>query len=130
MVFNYPLNGKKMVSERTNVKPGETAYEKWEKISKKEFSGIGFKLNGKDTVFVEKLKIVVKDDKLFYIADVSHNAAPTYFEIKEREVSGFVASNPNHDFPKQISYRIAGKKLTVEISGDGKSVFFDFLRSK
>ena len=116
--------------KRTNTKPGEDAYEKWEKISTKEFSGIGVILKGEDTVFMERLEIVVKNDGLFYIAEVAHNPAPIYFEIKKQEASGFVSSNPDHDFPKQISYHLEGDKLTAKISGNDKSIVFDFLRVK
>ena len=114
--------------QRTNTKPGQTAYEKWQKISRNEFKGIGVTLKGKDTIFKEKLKMVVRDNELFYVAEVSHNPAPVYFRVIEQEATGFVSSNPNHDFPKEISYRIEGDDLSVEISGDGKSGTFNFVK--
>lgn len=112
----------------TNTKPGHTAYEKWEKTSKQGFKGVGVTLKEKDTVFVEKLKIVVKDNKLFYVAEVSHNAALVYFQITKQETTGFVALNPEHDFPKEISYRLDDEKLKARISGNGKSVEFNFVK--
>lgn len=114
--------------QRTNTKPGQTAYEKWQKISRNEFKGIGVTLKGKDTIFKEKLKMVVRDNELFYVAEVSHNPAPVYFRVIAQETTGFVSSNPNHDFPKEISYRIEGDDLSVEISGDGKSGTFNFVK--
>lgn len=115
--------------QRTNTKPGQTAYEKWEKTSKGEFRGMGVTLEGKDTVFVEKLKIMAKDNELFYVADVAHNKAPVYFKFTKLGATGFVSSNPAHDFPKEISYQLAGEKLQAKISGDGKAIGFDFVKT-
>ena len=114
--------------QRTNTKPDQTAFEKWEKISKNEFKGIGFTLKGKDTIFKEELKIVVRDNELFYVAEVSHNPAPVYFRVIKQETTGFVSSNPNHDFPKEISYRLKDESLRAEISGGGKSMAFNFIK--
>ena len=69
------LNGK---WERQNTKPGSTAFESWEKVSD-SFSGIGLTMKGLDTVFVENLKILKKEDDFYYVAKVSHNPSPTFF---------------------------------------------------
>ncbi len=45
---------------RTNVKPGRSGEEKWKKISDAELVGRGFNLKGTDTLFVEKMKIIIK----------------------------------------------------------------------
>jgi hypothetical protein len=110
---------------RTNVKPGRTAFEKWEQKSDTEFSGVGITMREKDTAFVEKLKIVVKDNELFYVADVPGNKQPIYFKITTLSDAGFVCENPAHDFPKMIAYKRQGNKMTATISGNGKA--FDYL---
>lgn len=113
---------------RTDAGPGEKAYEKWEKKSTFEYNGIGVTLKAKDTLFKENLKLLVKDNDIFYVAEVAHNEAPVYFRITEYNESGFVSSNPDHDFPKKISYRLEGDNLKAEISGNGKSIGFDFVK--
>ena len=61
--------------ERVNVKPGRKAYESWVRASDDALTGIGVTLQGKDTVFKEKLKILHKEGSWYYVADVAHNAA-------------------------------------------------------
>lgn len=113
---------------RTNVKPGRSAIETWTKTSDTEFSGLGITMKEKDTVFVEKLKIISKDGTLFYVADVPGNKQPTYFRITKISLTELVCENPEHDFPKMIAYKKEGSKVTATISGNGKSFAYLFER--
>lgn len=110
---------------RTNVKPGRKAHERWEVTGKYEMKGVGVTMKEQDTAFVEKLKLVIKDNKIWYVADVAHNKAPVFFELTAISNDGFTVENPAHDFPKKIVYKVNGNKLMATISGDGKS--FDYL---
>jgi hypothetical protein len=85
-------------------------------------------MNGSDTSFVEKIRIVVKDNELNYVADVPENKEPIYFKFTELTATGFVCENPAHDFPKKISYQLDGKNLKATISGDGKSMDYLFVK--
>lgn len=114
--------------ERENTKAGQTAFEVWEKPAMEELKGLGVTLKEADTVFMEKLSIVTKDQKLYYVAEVSQNAEPTFFEMTSTSKKGFVCENPEHDFPKKIEYMLQGDKLKVTISGDGKEIPFFFRR--
>lgn len=112
---------------RTNVRQGQTASETWIKVSEYVYEGIGVSMNGSDTTFIEKLKIAVKDDAIFYMADVKENATPTYFKITQLSKTGFSSENPEHDFPKAINYQLKHKTLTVIISdGGNKKMGFVF----
>jgi hypothetical protein len=113
---------------RTNSKPGRSGVEIWTKNGANELIGRGISLKGTDTSFVEKLKIVRKDGKLFYVADVPDNHGETWFEFTTITVKSFVCENPKHDFPKNISYELNGRELKARISGDGKSVDYLFTR--
>jgi hypothetical protein len=75
------------------------------------------------------LKIEFKDETLYYVAEVSHNAAPTYFEITEISGNAFTAQNPTHDFPKVIAYELKDNELTATIS-DGKTKGMQFIFNK
>src|SRR4051812_11087000 len=105
---------------RTNAKPGGMASESWKKGNGNEWIGIGVSLNGRDTSFVEKLKILVKGNSIYYVADVAENKEPVYFKFTELTNNGFVCENPAHDFPKRISYKKDGNNLKAVTSGDGK----------
>lgn len=107
---------------RTNItKPGRSAHERWEKSSKQELRGYGVTMQGQDTVFQEMITVLIKDDAIYYVADVPQNQQPVYFKFTEITESGFVCENPDHDFPKKIIYQLEGKKLKAQISGNGKA---------
>ncbi len=114
--------------ERENVKQGQTAFEVWKWDDTQGLSGMGVTIQGSDTVFVETLSIAEKDGGLFYVANVSSNASPTFFKITSYSKSGFESENPGHDFPKKIAYTLDGDMLTATISGDGKEIPFLFKR--
>ncbi|MEQ9231258.1 MAG: DUF6265 family protein [Cyclobacteriaceae bacterium] len=111
--------------ERQGTKVGSTAFESWT-YSNDGLKGEGLTLKGADTVFVEKLSLIMKDNKLFYVAEVSHNTEPTYFEITSVSKTGFICENPDHDFPKKIEYAFTGTEMIATISGDGKDIPFRF----
>lgn len=109
---------------RTNSKAGQSGIELWKMVSSTELSGRGITMQGSDTVFVEKLKIIVHDGSLFYVADVPENQKPVLFRLTEVKQNTFTCENPSHDFPKKIAYTLQGTKLHAIISGNGKSMEF------
>jgi Domain of unknown function (DUF6265) len=113
---------------RMNVRPGHSGSEQWIKVSPTELQGIGVTMKGRDTVFVEKFKLVIKDYTIYYIADVSENKRPVDFKLIEISEKEFTCENPEHDFPKRIRYQKDGNKIKATISGSGKS--FDYLFEK
>lgn len=114
---------------RSNVREGQTANETWKRASNYTLEGIGVSMIGSDTTFVEKLRIEIKNNSIFYVADVKENATPTLFKITKFTENGFICENPNHDFPKLINYQLVGKTLTVVIS-DGAQKRVDFVFEK
>lgn len=115
---------------RTNAKPGRAGAEMWSKKSADEFVGRGVSLKGSDTTFVEKIRIVSKEGKLFYVADVPENKKEVWFEFTSQTQRGFVCENPKHDFPKKIVYDFDGTTLKATISGDGKAIDYLFVRKQ
>jgi len=111
---------------RFDVKPGRSAQEIWQKISPAEWKGSGVNLKGTDTSFVEKLKLVIKDDNIYYVADPAENKEPVYFKLTSITGDSFVCENLQHDFPKKIAYQKNGNILKATISGDGKSFDYSF----
>ena len=113
---------------RTNTKPGRSGSEQWTKGKGNEWIGLGVAMKGADTTFVERVKLVVKGDEIYYVADVPENTKPVDFRITSIDEKSFVCENPAHDFPKKIAYYKDGNKLRAVISGDGKETEYLFLR--
>ena len=109
-----------------DVKPGRSAYESWQKISPTEWKGLGVNMKGRDTAFVEKLKLVIKNDSIYYVADLGENNGPVYFKLTLITDHSFVCENSQHDFPKKIIYQKDGNKIKATISGDGKTLDYLF----
>lgn len=114
---------------RTNSKPGRSTVETWKKISDHELQGTGVNMKGSDTTLVEKIRIIIKDRKTYYVADVPGNKAPVYFEFTALTDHHFVCENAKHDFPKKLDYTYDGKTLKAVISGDGKSIEYLFVKN-
>ena len=116
--------------ERQNTRQGRTAFELWTKNSDR-FVGKGITMSGTDTVFVERLSIKKKDGELYYVAEVSQNAEPTYFKITQFTKAGFICENPDHDFPKKIEYKLESDgTMKAIISGDSRSIPFVFQKAR
>lgn len=113
---------------RTNNKAGQSGEEKWVMETPRELLGYGFTMKGTDTLFVEKMRILFRGDRLCYVADVPENQKPVYFELTEITATGFICENPAHDFPKKITYEHKGEVLKATISGDGKAIDYFFRR--
>lgn len=112
--------------ERLEMKDDMRGEERWILTSDTLYEGVGITTKGNDTLFVEQLEIVSKEDTLFYVADVPENPSPVWFEIVEIGEQYFKSENQEHDFPKMISYFLKNKLLSVVISGDNKEVEYHF----
>ena len=113
---------------RTNSSAGQSGYETWDKVSDLKLSGKGNTLKGKEVIFTENLELTVKENDIFYVVTVSGETEPVYFKLTEINNNGFTCENPKHDFPKKIIYSHSGNRAKAVISGDGKSVDYNFVR--
>jgi len=111
---------------RLDMKPGRSGHERWVKISPQEWEGWGVSMRGSDTAFMEKLRIVVKDNLIFYVADVKGNKDVVYFKFTSLDDDHFVCENPDHDFPTKIEYHHKGNQLQASVSGPGKVIPYLF----
>jgi hypothetical protein len=75
---------------------------------------------------VEEVLLYRSGERWFYVPDVSHNALPVPFVLRESEGRSFVFENLNHDYPKRIVYEAAGEAALVvrisDVGSDGSSV--------
>jgi uncharacterized protein YciI len=86
---------------------------------------------GGDTITTETIDIAVKNGGMYYIPTVKgqNNDQPVPFRLSKTEDGAWVFENPDHDFPKQIRYTLAGyDTLHARVSAPGKEINFTFLR--
>jgi hypothetical protein len=115
---------------RTNAAAGQSGYETWTRVTDSKLSGKGVTLKGKKTIFVENLEFIVKGNDIFYTVVVTGEKQPTYFKLTALSADGFTCENPQHDFPKKITYKREGKHIKAVISGNGQSVDYNFTAAK
>ena len=86
-------------------------YETWKRIGKDEMQAKSFKLNGKDTVVLENVRLSKSSDGLFYIPVVSNQneGKPVSFKMIDSKNKTFVFENKEHDFPQRVIYQLVSK---------------------
>lgn len=99
---------------------GVVSHEHWTKVNDTLYEGGSETIKNGDTIFAEKLKIIVKDGEIFYVADVKHNPEPVYFKLTGSDTNKAVFENPEHDFPQKITYELENGNLHAYIEGPGK----------
>lgn len=95
-------------------------YETWTRVSDNELSGKSYRLQQKDTLVFETVKIIQEAQGLFYVPTVKgqNNDLPVRFALKSISDSILIFENAGHDFPQIISYRrVSADSLVAEISG-------------
>ena len=101
-------------------------YESWKKINDSTLSGVSYKLNGVekgDTVFLEKVNLVSRNQKIMYIpvAANQNNGQPVIFTLTSVENGKYSFENPAHDFPQRIVYNLpVNDLLHAWIEGNSK----------
>ena len=111
--------------QRTNDNKDKQTFEHWEKISNQEYVGLGFTLQGKDTVFKENMKLLPIEG-VWNLEVTGVNEKPTLFYFTKQNENSFVCENPNNEFPKKIEYHFFDKKLKAKVSAGEMEVAFDF----
>ena len=94
-------------------------HEYWTMENKNSYRGEGFVLSEMDTVFHESTKLEAQNGDIFYIANVPGNPAPVSFKLTLHEKNKAVFENPEHDFPKIITYTLVlPDSLVAVVEGD------------
>lgn len=106
-----------------------TFSEEWKTENDSVLVGASYFINEKDTLFAETVRLEQQKNDLFYIVSVpnQNEEKPVAFKLTSSTTDFLVFENPEHDFPKKITYKLVTKdSLFAEISGDGKSQGFPF----
>jgi hypothetical protein len=114
---------------------GKPVYEVWRlDPNGPGLIGLGYKIQGRDTIIVDKIQLKKIDRDFFYIPDVPENKAPVFFKITRQTANSFTAENPLHDFPKIIRYQWLKKEsqefIDAAIEGDGKTIPYNFEKAR
>jgi hypothetical protein len=101
--------------------------ESWVIRNDSLMKGIGFSLNGNDTVFAESLLLRLSGDSVFYGALVGKHDGFIYFKLEDAGRNHWKFINPDHDYPNIIEYALINDTLleasTSNIRGNKRIVF-------
>jgi hypothetical protein len=108
----------------------ETSEEHWSAPKGGTLFGYHRQVKGETTSFYEFLRIEQTSSGLIYWALPSGQSL-TPFRLKASSASSALFINPDHDFPKTISYTRDGDTLRVEVSdGAAKASHWSFRRDR
>ena len=79
--------------------------------------GVNRTVAGYQTVGFEFLRLENREGTVVLLASPNGRCPPTEFTLIELDGRRALFSNPEHDFPQQISYRREGTRLHAEIEG-------------
>ena len=114
-----------------NNTPDGIFSEEWKIENDSVFTAKSFFIKENDTLFSETIRLEQKENNLFMIVTVpnQNEEKPVAFKLTSSTSDFLVFENPEHDFPKKITYKLVMKdSLYAEISGNGKSQGFPFKR--
>ncbi|MEO6730373.1 MAG: DUF6265 family protein [Ferruginibacter sp.] len=120
-VFNqlYALEGKWIMKTKKGF-----IGEEWKKINKDYLQNSGYMIRGNDTIITERVALRNKEEGIFYIstAEGQNSQQPVEFKLTSADNNSFVFENPQHDFPKRITYSFINKDSLHAWIDDGKKI--------
>lgn len=98
--------------------------EEWTKIDKGYLQSRGYSIRDNDTIINERVALRNTPEGIFYISTVEgqNNKQPVSFRLTSSNNKTFVFENPQHDFPKRISYQFINKDSLYAWIDDGKEI--------
>lgn len=102
-------------------------FEKWEKQEDKMI-GLGFTMDGVDTVFLEEMMIERVGDSLFFTAEPNTATHATTFAAAHSYNKDITFRNDEHDFPNSIRYYLEKDVLKAQVAGAKDTIHFEFRR--
>jgi uncharacterized ubiquitin-like protein YukD len=80
--------------------------ETWKKINDTLYQGRGIMIANKDTLFSEDIKLIYKKNTVHYVvkAEGQNGEEEVRFELTKFANDTWIFENPQHDFPKRITY--------------------------
>jgi hypothetical protein len=123
----------KKLDGKWSSKEGVLFNEHWQVVNDSLMTGLGFSLKGTDTAFVEKMKIYLNGDSVYFAAKTDSKEGFVSFTLKEAGRKKWVFVNTAHDYPNIIQYEVKDDTLLsafiANIRGN-KKVEFNLKREK
>lgn len=116
-----------------NKTPEGTFSEEWKVENDSLYLGESYFINNNDTLFAETVRLEQRKNDLFYIVSVpnQNKEQPVTFKLTSSTADYLVFENPEHDFPKKITYKLVNNdSIYAEIIGDGRIEGIPFKRIK
>lgn len=94
--------------------------EQWKQVNDSLMEGSSDFIKGDSTIPFEIIKLFRRNNDFIYEAKAAgqNKELPVEFKLTSFSDSGFVAENPQHNFPKRITYRLI-KKDSINAFVDG-----------
>ena len=115
--------------KQATIKNKRSSIETWE-YEAGELKGLGISMFGDpgayDTLLMERLRIIVREQELFYESSLPMKE-PVIYRLTDSGEDFWTFSNPQQVFPKTITYQKTASGFT-SIVGDGeREVKLDFI---
>ncbi len=104
--------------------------EQWSRVNDSTFEGRTWRIVGTDSALQETMQLVRTTDAIYYIPTIKgqNNGLPVRFKLRVLKPEGFIAENPEHDFPKKITYRLKDERhLDAKVEGMQGNTFGEFI---
>lgn len=100
-------------------------YEHWDKLNEQTLKGFSYQISNGQITVSEYLEIIQRKREIVYTATVIGQNQGISVEFKQTNGDSIlIFENPNHDFPKKISYKkISDTELFVNVSDGGQKGF-------
>jgi Domain of unknown function (DUF6265) len=96
--------------------------EKWVAANDSSYAGESKMIRADGTeIPLEKIELIFRNGSYYYIPTVrnQNGEQAVEFKITSHSESGFVAENPQHDFPKRIRYTLVNNDSIHAVIDDG-----------
>lgn len=120
---------------KNDVKQNEWIVEVWQKRSDSLYTSKSYFIKNKDTSLQETVKLINENNEWKYIATAANqnDDKPVAFSLIFIGKNEFICTNPAHDYPNRIAYRLANKtQLFASIEGSVKGKYkkgnYDYIK--
>ncbi len=118
IIFSW-LNGQWAMPEKEG-----TVTEEWKPVNDSLMEGRSDFVRGDSVIPFETIKLFRRGNDFYYEAKAAgqNDEKPVEFKLTSFTDSGFVAENPQHDFPKRITYKLMNKDSIHAFVDGGPSI--------
>jgi hypothetical protein len=100
--------------------------EEWEQTGPAEWKGLGYSMDGTDSVFVEEMRIFMMDDSLYFEVLLPDAETPKYFVNISEAPDRLHFQDLTNDFPTDLFYKVVRDSLHVQLKGGEREILLKF----